>query len=252
MEELEQALHDSNVLAARLQERVDNLVESEQRFRQLAENEQLLIGQLLGIQEHERQTVAHDIHDRLVQDIVGAHLHLQSIRASMHPLRIATKVAQASLLLEKAIEQGRRLIRDLRPLVLDDEGIVEAIRHLIADQRRRRELVVAFDHNVQFDRLEPKREGAIFRIVQEALSNVMRHAGTNHAAVELIQRDGTLDVVVRDQGVGFDPQSIPTQSVGLRAIREQARLFGGEAAIDSARGGGTKVFVRFPLSDASG
>jgi signal transduction histidine kinase len=135
----------------------------------------------------------------------------------------------------------------MRPIVLDDEGIVEAIRHLISDEEFKSDLVVAFHEDVQFDRLEPKLEAAIFRVVQEALHNVKRHAQIGHAAVELTQEQGVVNVVVRDRGVGFDPQPLSSTSLGLRGIHERARLLGGASRIESAPGEGTTLRVRLPI-----
>ena len=160
---------------------------------------------------------------------------------------LQNRVDMATSLLEKAIAECRRMIGDLRPMVLDDEGIVEAIKHLIADERKRASLVVAFSHDVQFDRLEPKLEGVIFRIVQEALNNVTKHSQTDRASVELKQHNAALEVVVRDQGVGFDLGKVPADRFGLRGIRERARLFGGEARIESAPGEGTTVYAQLRI-----
>ena len=224
--------------------------------RKLAESqlksEQQLLRQFIRLQEQERQKVALDLHEGFVQEVVGALLHLQSTQddadpGTSDPGKIASKVRQASALLQQVIEHCRRVIRDLRPLVLDEEGLIEAIRHLIAEERQRQKLVVAFDHHVRFDRLEAEREGVIFCIVQEALSNVSRHGRTSHAAVQLTESDGALHVVVRDQGIGFEPGNVPPNHFGLRGIREQARLFGGQAEIESAPGQGTVVQVRLPL-----
>ena len=184
-------------------------------------SEERLLRRLLEIQENERRLVAHDIHDGFVQYAVGAHLQVQGIRGGLDADTIETKVEYVASLLQKAIEEGRRLIRDLRPMVLDESGVVEAIKHLIADEAKHAGFFVAFRHEVQFDRLEPRLEGAIFRIVQEALTNVKHHARTDHAAVELTQRNGALEVVVRDNGVGFDPSKVSPERFGLRGIRER-------------------------------
>lgn len=209
--------------------------------------EEQLLRKLLDLQEKERRLVAHDIHDGFMQDVVGAYFHLQAVRAGLDSDTIESKVEHVGSLLQKAIMEGRRLIRDLRPMGLDEEGLVEAIEHLIADEQKHAGLVIVFQHEVQFNRLESRLEGAIFRIVQEALTNVKRHAQTNHAVVQLNQHNGTLQVMVRDQGVGFNPSTVMPESFGLRGIRERARLFGGNARIESTPGEGTTVFVQLPL-----
>jgi len=215
--------------------------------QQALQAEQLLLRRMIDIQEGERRMVAHDIHDGFVQDVVGAHMHLQRIDSTETPESNEQLAARVGKLLEKAIAEGRRLIRDTRPMVLDEAGVVEAIRHLLSEENASGEIVVAFDHEVQFERLDPQLEGVIFRIVQEAITNVRRHAKTDHAAVQIKQSNGRLHVSVRDQGVGFDPDAIPRDRFGVRGIRERARLFGGDAEIISRPGKGTTIRVSLPI-----
>jgi len=210
-------------------------------------DEQQLLRQLIDLQESERRMVAHDIHDGFVQDVVGAHMRVQCIESTMDPDTNESTATSVALLLERAIAEGRRLIREMRPMVLDELGIVEAIRHLLADEKKQAGLAVAFDHDVQFDRLEARLEGIVYRIVQEALSNVRRHSQRDDAAVRLTQRDGELEIIVRDQGIGFDPKAGGRKGFGLRGIHERARLSGGKARIESAPGNGTVVRVTIPI-----
>lgn len=214
---------------------------------QLRSEGQLLVT-LLDLQEQERQMVAHDIHDGFVQDVVGAHMHVQSIHGETDSATIDSSVALVAALLEKAIAEGRRLIRDLRPIVLDESGVIEAILHLIADKQKNEGFTVAFAHDVKFDRLDTRLEGTVFRIVQEALNNVTHHGQVDHAAVQITQANGTLQLVVRDRGVGFDPEQVSPDRFGLRGIRERARLFGGTATIESVPAEGTTVTVKLPLN----
>ncbi len=142
------------------------------------------------------------------------------------------------------------MIRDLRPMVLDEAGIVEAIHHLIADEKKQESLIATFDHRVAFDRLEPMLEGAIFRIVQESLNNVKKHAKTNQVTVSMKQDGSMLYIKIQDQGVGFDPDEVAPERFGLRGIRERARLFGGAATIESKPGAGTTVRANLPIDAA--
>jgi PAS domain S-box-containing protein len=185
----------------------------EERTAELKADQQLL-RRLIDLQEQDRQMIANEIHDGLVQDVVGAHMLVQSIRSDSDPGTNCTRAEQVAVLLKKALAEGRRLIREMRPMVLDQEGPIEAIQHLIADDQAHARLDVAFDHDVQFDRLESRLECVIFRIVQEALNNVKKHGQTDHAAVQLNQQDGMLEIVVRDQGVGFDPGKVSADRFG--------------------------------------
>jgi len=237
--------HDK--LEKRVQERTAELATANERLKAAMEDieaEGHLLRRLIDLQEQERRMVAHDIHDGFIQDVVGAHLFVQTIDSQSDPVTNEATAKQVAALLQKAIVEGRRLIREMRPLVLDEDGVIEAIRHLIADEQEHAGLVVAFDHDVLFDRLEPRLEGVIFRIVQEALNNVEKHGQTNHAAVQLTQKNEMLEVVVRDHGVGFDTEKVAPDRFGLRGISERARLFGGTARIESAPGKGTAVYVQ--------
>ena len=247
--------HDK--LEKRVQERTAELATANQRLKAAMEDieaEEQLLRRLIDLQEQERRMVAHDIHDGFIQDVVGAHLFVQTIDGRSDPVTNEATANQVAALLQKAIVEGRRLIREMRPIVLDEDGVIEAIRHLIADEQEHSGLVVAFDHDVLFDRLEPRLEGVIFRIVQEALNNVEKHGQTDHAAVLLTQKNEMLEVVVRDHGVGFDTEKVASDRFGLRGICERARLFGGTARIESAPGKGTAVYVqlRIEIEPAAG
>ncbi len=247
----EEAIKDAHDrLETRVQERTAEFVAAN-RLLNVAledlESEERLLRRLIDLQEQERRMVAHDIHDGFVQDVVGAHMRVQCIHSEADPDANEATAQEVAALLKKAINEGRRLISGMRPMVLDEKGIVESIRHLIADEESLSDLVISFDHDVRFDRLEPKLEGVIFRIVQEALNNVKRHSQTNDAAVKLTQKDGNLIVMIRDRGVGFDPKHLSRECFGLRGIRERARLFGGTSRIESAPGEGTTVYAQLPI-----
>jgi len=102
------------------------------------------------------------------------------------------------------------------------------------------------EHAVQSERLEPVLEGVVFRIVQEAVTNVERHSQSKAVTVRLQQQGGRLLVEIKDEGVGFNPDHVPADRFGLRGIHERARLFNGQAAIESSPGRGTKITVELP------
>jgi PAS domain S-box-containing protein len=209
--------------------------------------EEQFLRQLLELRETERRMLAYDIHDGFVQDVVGAQMRIEGALGLKDIDEIKDALETVSQILRKGIADGRSLIRNLRPMVLDEAGVVEAIRHLAADFQQTSGLAVALAHDVQFDRLEPMLEGAIFRIVQEALNNVKQHARANEAQVELVQRGAKLAITVRDEGRGFDLDDVPRDRFGLRGIRERARVFGGKATIESRADAGTTVRVELPI-----
>ena len=124
--------------------------------------------------------------------------------------------------------------------------MVAAIEYLV-EQNRNAEMVIDFHHQVQFRHLARPLESAIFRVAQESLTNACRYSHSARIEVELTQIDGTVQLRVQDWGSGFDPQRIPGGHVGIRGIRERARLLGGTAEVVSAPDAGTTVLVRFPL-----
>ncbi|MEX2113879.1 MAG: PAS domain S-box protein [Pirellulales bacterium] len=214
-----------------------------------AENERVLLRRLLDLQERERQTVTHDIHDGIVQYVVGAQMQVESCEATLDPLDQATaaKLSQASTHLREAVREGRRLISGLRPPIIDEAGLVAAIEHLIGDLSRHEGSRVEFEHNDIDRELPAFLETALFRIVQEALTNIARHSGSQNALVELHRTPATILLDISDDGRGFDREAVAPGRFGLRGIEERARLFGGQAKIDSAPGKGTRIHVEMPF-----
>ena len=133
-------------------------------------------------------------------------------------------------------------------MVIDESGVVEAIRHLISDEFDGTENRVSFYHDVRFTRLDPMLEGTIFRIVQESFNNIVHHSRSQHVSVIFEEDADGLYLEIRDDGVGFEPDVVSSDHFGLRGIRERARLFGGKATITSHLGTGTSVQVRMPRS----
>lgn len=151
----------------------------------------------------------------------------------------------------------RSLALDLRPSILDDLGLVAALRWLVDRQARRAGLAGHFSSPKSEPALHPDVATACFRVAQEALSNVMRHARARNVWVRL-RRDGAgVRLVVRDDGIGFDPREAGRRSsrgasLGLLGIRERTELIGGRAVIESEPGHGTSVVAWFPLTPRAG
>lgn len=217
--------------------------------------QQQLMEQLLAAHERDRQLVAYEIHDAIVQDVTAALMHVEAYYDACKATsqcaaqrQHETAAERAIALLRSTIDESRRLISGLRPPIIDEMGVVAAIEYLVGEQPRGGSVPVTFSHNVRFDRLAPLLEGGIFRIVQEALANVQRHSAAPRAEVRLWHEDDCVYVEVRDWGVGFDPNQVTEHRLGLRGIRERARLLRGSADVDSAPGKGTSVRVSLPIA----
>jgi PAS domain S-box-containing protein len=211
--------------------------------------EQRLLRELLNLQEHDRQLVAYEIHDGLAQQLTAAWFKFQSIE----PLREKDPVGAKAMfdaaleMLRESLAETRRLIGGLRPPILDESGVVAAIDYLVCEQRQRGGPEIEFDHHVEFDRLAAPLEIAVFRIVQECLTNACRYSQSEKVLVELGQAGGRVLIRVQDWGIGFDPAQVQGEHFGLRGIRERARLLGGSATVEAAPAKGTRVIVELPL-----
>lgn len=205
---------------------------------------------LLRASDHERQLIAYDIHDELAQQLTGAIMqfevfdHLKKLKP-----RLAAKAYHAAMrMLRQGHFEARRLIAGVRPPVLDASGVVEAVEHLVNEARRQTGPTIDFRKYVEFDRLAPTLESAIYRIVQESLSNACRHSKSKKVRVSLLQRNDRVRVEIQDWGIGFDVEAVQEDCFGLEGIRQRARLLGGKCSVRSRPDQGTRVTVELPLA----
>jgi signal transduction histidine kinase len=212
--------------------------------------EQRYLEHLLHAHERDRKLTAFEIHDGIVQDIAGSLMRLEVLRDDHPELSGKSRgdLVETLALLRKAIEEGRRLIGGLRPPVIDELGVVAAVQYLIGERKDPEGLEIEFVHDGDLDRLNPLMEATLFRIAQEAITNIRNHSQAEKARVSLSQTEGRIQLQVQDWGRGFNPDSVVENRFGLRGIRERARLLGGKARIESAPGKGTRIAVDLPLS----
>ena len=224
-------------------------VTERKQAQEALQREHRTLRHLLQSSDHERQLIAYDIHDGLAQYLVGAimqfqvHEHLREAK----PEEAAKAYAAGMTMLRQGQFEARRLISGVRPPILDEAGVVAAISHLVNEQKQQDGPKIAFRTSVEFDRLVPILENAIYRITQEALANACRHSKSASVLVTLVQHREGLRIEVRDRGVGFNPDDIGESRFGLAGIRERARLLGGRATIKSKLGKGTRVVVELPI-----
>ncbi len=205
----------------------------------------------LEICQRDQQLLAYDIHDGFVQPATAAIMNLQAGLAAhkTDAEKASEDVVRGLQFLQESMSQVRWLISGLRPVVLEELGLVAAVEKLVRDTESRTEIRIDWTHQVQFDRLAPTLEMAIFRIIQEALRNAVQHSQSDRIEISLIQSGGTIDVTVRDWGCGFDTSVHKPDHFGLEGMQERARLFGGTARIESSPREGTCVTAEFPLAE---
>ena len=217
---------------------------------------QALVKQLITAQEEERRVVAYDIHDGLIQMLVGARLHLRNFEADRDqtPARAEAALQKGLDELGAAIVEARRVIEGLRPAMLDDLGLVTTLREIAEETRTSCQCELDFHVEPPTLRVPPLLEITAFRIAQEALTNVRKYAHTPRLHLALALEPDCLTVEVRDWGRGFDParQAAPAspdaRGMGLIGMQERARLVGGECVIESEPGKGTRVRAVLPLA----
>ena len=225
-------------------ERKQAAEELERRTQQL----EALSRRLIEAQEAERRAVARELHDDLGQVLTALKINLQ------RPQRDDT---DSIALVDGAIVRMRELAQDLRPPLLDEFGLEASLRWYVEREAKRAGLVCLLGLGPLARRPPPVVETTCFRVTQEALTNVIRHAQARVVAVEISEAQGTLQLIVRDDGQGFDVAAArkrATQggSQGLLSMQERAALAGGTLEIDSAPGRGTTVRARLPLAVGAG
>ena len=211
------------------------------------EAEQETLRHTIEIQDHERQVVAYEIHDGLVQYATGALMQLQAIQGHLTSAPLAEQIENVVGILQKTVDEGRRIINGMHATVLDDHGVVAAVQQLI-DEEERAHVQIEFVKDDGLGRMAPKSEEALYRITQEALTNFYKHSQGNKVRIELTRREDCVHLEVRDWGVGFTPPANHNGVHGIRAMTERARIAGGKCTIENAPGKGTLVVVDLPYT----
>ena len=205
---------------------------------------------LIQAQETERRRIARELHDELGGQLSALDMKLAEARQAANSSDAAIEEAQAQI--RGLSDHLRTLILDLRPSALDELGLFDALEGYVERYQERTGVMVrlriGFENRRRFGE---EVETAIYRIVQEALTNVARHADVEEARVRVEPENGAIRVVVADEGAGFDVESVATESetIGLSGMRERAGLLGGRFEVTSAPGEGTRITVVIPVSD---
>ncbi len=183
------------------------------KAREALEKEHRTLKHLLQSSDHERQMIAYEIHDGLAQQLAGAIMQFQvsSHLKDTKPDEAARAYEAGMTMLRQGHLEARRLISGVRPPILDESGIVAAVAHLVSEERLQKGPQIEFHSDVAFDRLVPILENAIYRIVQEGLTNACRHSQSQRVRIGLLQRGDVLQIKVQDWGQGFDPARVEAE-----------------------------------------
>jgi signal transduction histidine kinase len=249
--EWEQSLNDLNeTLERRVAERTVQL------SRANAARDALRL-QLVQAEEQERARLARELHDEVGQHLTALGLGLQALSDLAQPgSEVDRRAEQLRGLVASLSQEMHALAVRLRPKALDDFGLQAALAAYVDAWSRRSGIGVDLHAAPDIARVSPAVESAIYRVVQEALTNVAKHSRATRASVLVEQRDGQIVAIIEDDGRGFDARHGAEQTappgLGLVGIHERVTLLGGTAQVESAVGGGTTVFVRIPVAAGDG
>jgi len=220
----------------------DQLLRSHGHLRALAARTE-------SAREDERRRIARDVHDQLGQALTGLRFDIAWLGARLEaqPALVA-KTREMSALVDEMVQAVRRIAMALRPVVLDDLGFISAVEWQAQEFEARTQIRCEFRTALTRLDLEPTKAITLFRILQEALTNVARHAAARRVVIGLARDNDSLVFTVSDDGAGFDPRALDARhSLGLLGMRERARVVGGSVTVAGRRGKGTEVTVRVPL-----
>ena len=231
-------------------------IENARLWEELLRKEELrvqLLDKVIDAQEEERKRIARELHDETSQALTSLIVTLKVMEEDGDPLAARRRVREARDIAASTLAAVHNLARELRPSALDHLGLAAALEHHAREYAARHGLELDFQASgMDGLRLLPQVETALYRIVQEALTNVARHAEARHVAVVLERRRDRVLAIVEDDGRGFDPERVDAdpgenRGLGLFGMRERAALVGGSLTVESSAGGGTTVFVEVPV-----
>ena len=222
---------------------------SEQRFADSKLKE--LTNRIFDIQEHERKRVSTELHDSISQLLVSVRYGVEMIQSEAHQRPgLARQAGKCLGILDKAISEVRRISRDLRPSVLDDMGLATALVSLGKEFQNQSGIIVEVNAQRCRNRISENAKTAIYRVVQEAMTNVARHSNADHVRINLHIGSQTLKLSIEDNGKGL-PQPLPKGGLGIRNMKERMETHNGSLQLSNVAYGGARIEVTMPLTSLS-
>jgi signal transduction histidine kinase len=223
--------------------------------RRLEEQMRHLSHQILTVQEEERKRISRELHDEIVQTLTGINVQLANLKAAatINAKGLQRKIASTQRLVEKSVEIVHRFARDLRPTLLDDLGLIPALHSFMKDFTRRTGIrihLTAFTSD-RSDELDSAKRTAFYRLAQEALTNVARHAHASYVKVTVLKLARTITMEVADNGKGFETDRVlitkANNRLGVLGMRERVQMVGGHFTLESTPGTGTTIRAQIPV-----
>jgi hypothetical protein len=227
--------------------------EAEDALRQSQRELRELSARVLEAREEEKAHLARELHDELGQLLTALKMDLGWLRERLPGAELSQRAAEMGALLDRTVSATRRIMADLRPMMLDDLGLGDAAAWLVDDFAKRSGIACRIELAEDLQEVSKAVATAVYRAIQESLTNIARHAGAKHAWVNVAMDAGALQVEVEDDGRGIAPADLAkARSLGLRGMRERIGFLGGTLEITRAARGGTRVRLRVPLRGLAG
>jgi two-component system sensor histidine kinase DegS len=251
LERAESVVSQVNVVLEYLDGDLDQVT----RLLESAKNRQLIGLKIILAQEEERKRIAREIHDGLAQTLANVVLRTEIAERMLNKDAIGSAKEELSDLkvqVRSGIEEVRKIIFNLRPMALDDLGLIPTLRKFTQDYEDKTKIRTKIDLVGKETRLPSGMEVAIFRVVQEAFSNVLKHSQASHVALEVTYQQQMVKIMVKDNGIGFIVEQIDRKidkgsHYGLMGMRERVELLEGRMEVESDKGTGTKVSMTIPI-----
>jgi signal transduction histidine kinase len=209
------------------------------------------VRRVIEAQELERRRLARELHDETGQALTSILLGLKAIRAADSDEGAERAEKDVRDLVVQALQDVRSLAVELRPTALDDFGLVPALERLAATFEERSGIRTVVESSLSEERLPPEAETLLYRLVQEALTNVVKHAGAEMVSIVVARRGSGVSAVVEDDGRGFAAEEVRDGALGIVGMRERLGLLGGTLAVESTPGAGTSLVAYVPLSPSA-
>jgi len=240
-----------------------SLLNSERHYRQLLDKsehlqEQLrfLTRQLLLAQEDERKRISRALHDEITGTLTGINVRLAALKteATVNTKGLQKKIASTQRMVEKSVDIVHRFARELRPAMLDDLGLIPALHAFVKSFSKQTGLHVRLKVYAAAVKLDSDRRTVLYRVVQEALTNVARHAHASHVEVRIQKLPGAVGLTIQDNGQSFQVEQVllagqKKKRLGLLGMRERVEMVGGSFSVESVPGDGTLIRAEIPLTN---
>jgi signal transduction histidine kinase len=222
-------------------------VEALERTRQLEQ-------EIVRTSEREQMRIGQDLHDGICQNLAAIDCATECLKSALESdgLTHAATARVIQKLLKETIVDARNLARGIFPVHMDADGLSAALHDLVSTTNQLRQASITFEASDNIQIKDPQTAMHLYRIVQEALSNAMRHAHASHVAVHLVRNGYSMTITIADDGCGFTPGSLSSEGMGLRTMQYRANLIGAKVRIESRPSGGALVSCSIPVPPASG